>query len=281
MLHSRVLALVLAVAGSCALSLAAQSSLPPTDGTSVSSSATAYPQTPPPAPSSPVEAPKVLRTYIERKPFRDWGIDGFVGLNGAGVDIATPVARHFNARVGGSFLRYTGHFTSDGAQIDASLQVGGAKASLDWYPWTNGFRVSPLFVFGIQTKVRASVLVPPGQNISLDDHTYFSSATDPLRGAAGVDTRKVAPGLSIGFGNIIPRRNQHFSFPVEVGFYYINQPRLKVTFQGSACIKYGCEDVTKDPEFQSDLQEFIARNNHNLSYASFFPVASFGVGYRF
>jgi hypothetical protein len=36
-----------------------------------------------------------------------------------------------------------------------------------------------------------------------------------------------------------------------------------------------------DPGFQKDLAAFIARNNHNLSYASFFPVFSAGLAYSF
>jgi hypothetical protein len=39
--------------------------------------------------------------------------------------------------------------------------------------------------------------------------------------------------------------------------------------------------VQQDEGFQRDLAAFIRRNNNNLSYASFFPVASFGVGYSF
>jgi hypothetical protein len=39
--------------------------------------------------------------------------------------------------------------------------------------------------------------------------------------------------------------------------------------------------VDQDPGFQQNLAAFIARNNHNLSYASFFPVFSVGFGYAF
>ena len=36
-----------------------------------------------------------------------------------------------------------------------------------------------------------------------------------------------------------------------------------------------------NPDFQQGLDSFIARNNHNLSYAQFIPILNFGVGYRF
>jgi hypothetical protein len=39
--------------------------------------------------------------------------------------------------------------------------------------------------------------------------------------------------------------------------------------------------VNDDGGFQQSLAAFTARNKHNLSYASFFPVFSFGFGYSF
>ena len=88
-----------------------------------------------------------------------------------------------------------------------------------------------------------------------------------------------------GYGNIIPRSGKRFSFPVELGFYYVGQPKLKVAFTGSACDPnqppaVGCQSVDSDQDFQQSLSHFYARNN-NLSYASFFPVFSVGLDYRF
>lgn len=214
------------------------------------------------------------------------GVEGHFGINGVGGDIAVPIARKWNVRLGGQHFGYTGHFTSDGAQIDATMHLGGGKGSVDWFPFGNGFHISPQVFFAIQTNVRGTVVVPAGQTISLDGGDYVSSAADPLTGNARISTRKVAPGLALGWGNISPRGSAHWSFPVEIGFYYIGQPRLLVNFKGTACDPtqppaIGCENVLLDTGFQRDLANFIARNNNNLSYASFFPVAQFGVGYRF
>ncbi|MGI4853599.1 MAG: hypothetical protein ACRYF4_06070 [Janthinobacterium lividum] len=209
-----------------------------------------------------------------------------VGINGAGGDIAMPVAQHFNLRVGGDYAQYSTTFTEEGANVSAALRLGHGKVAVDWFPFGNGFRISPMAVFAVQTHVDATVLVPAGSTITLDGSDYVSSNADPLRGSAQVKTRSAAPGLTVGWGNIAPHGNRHWSFPVEIGFYYIGQPDLTVNFQGSACDPnypqpLGCQDVTQDPGFQKDLGAFIRRNQNNLSYASFFPEASFGVGYRF
>ena len=218
--------------------------------------------------------------------FHGLGFDVHAGVNGAGGDIALPVARRFNVRVGGDYLRYSGQFTEQGADVDAAVRLGNGRAALDWFPFGNGFRVSPQLVFAIQTRLDATVVIPPGRSIELNGQEFVSSDFDPLHGAATVRTRKTAPGISVGWGNISPHGDRHWSFPTELGFYYIGQPSLTVNFSGTACDPtqppaIGCEQVAQDPDFQQSLAAFIRRNQHNLSYASFFPIASVGVGYRF
>jgi hypothetical protein len=220
------------------------------------------------------------------RPFSKVGIDGHVGINGIGFDVATNVAKKFNVRAGADFFSYGTSFQEQGADVTADLRLRSGHASLDWFPFGNGFRLSPLVSFGNNNRVVATALVPSGSTITLNGQDYISSMTDPLHGAGSVDFRKVSPGFSLGFGNIIPRNKSHFSIPVEAGFYYVGQPGLKVNFTGSACDPteppaIGCENVDSDPGFQHDLAAFIARNNHNVSYASFFPIFSVGLGYRF
>jgi hypothetical protein len=126
--------------------------------------------------------------------------------------------------------------------------------------------------------------------MDMNGSNYVSSNSDPLRGSATVDFRRVAPGVTLGFGNLVPRstltHRPHFSFPSEVGFYYVGQPTLKVGFSGSACIpgypqSIGCESASHNAEFLQSVAAFQARNERNLRYASFFPVFSAGIGYAF
>jgi hypothetical protein len=219
-------------------------------------------------------------------PFSAVGLDAHIGFSGVGFDVAAPVARHFNVRAGGDFFSYSTTFVEQGATVNAALQLRSGHASLDWFPFRNGFHVSPLVNLANNNKGRATVLVPAGSTIELNGANYISSLTDPLHGSGSVDFRKTSPGLTVGWGNIVPRSKRHLSFPVELGFYYVGQPTLKAAFTGSACDPsqpetIGCESVDDDASFQANLNAFRARNNHNLSYASFFPIFTSGVGYSF
>ena len=220
------------------------------------------------------------------EPFGSIGIALRAGIGGLGVDVATPLTPKFNLRAGFDYFKYGYSFREEGADINAELRLSAGHASLDWFPFGGRFRLSPTIVFANNNKAHATALVPPGTTLSLNGEDYVSSTADPLHGSGTVTFRKTSPGLTLGFGNIIPRKRSHFSIPFEAGFYYVNQPRLSIDFSGKACDPgysqdIGCSEVTDDPGFQHDLAAFIARNNHNLSYASFYPVISIGFGYTF
>jgi hypothetical protein len=220
------------------------------------------------------------------RPFSRIGIDSHTGLGGAGFDVATPLSRAFNLRVGSDFFRYATSFQEQGANVAVNLHMQAAHASLDWFPFGGRLRLSPLVVFANNNRVEATALIPSGSTVTLNGQDFISSLSDPLHGGGSVEFRKVSPGFSFGLGDIIPRTKGHLSFPIEAGFYYVGQPDLKVNFSGSACDPaqppvVGCQSVSQDATFQKNLAAFIARNNHNLSYASFFPIFSMGFGYAF
>jgi hypothetical protein len=219
-------------------------------------------------------------------PFSKIGIASHAGLAGVGFDIATPLARNFNLRTGSDFFGYSTTFEEQGANVAINLHMQSGHASLEWFPFGGRFRLSPTMVFANNNRVQAKALIPSGSTITLNGQNYISGIADPLHGNGVVTFRRVSPGLTLGFGNLIPRTRAHFSVPVEAGFYYAGQPGLKVSFSGSACDptqppSIGCQSVTQDAAFQQSLAAFIARNNHNLSYASFFPIFSVGFGYAF
>jgi hypothetical protein len=237
-------------------------------------------------PAATRQVPPNIVMPVSARPFSRVGFDAHVGIGGVGFDVASPLSRKFNLRSGADFFSYNASFQEQGADITADLRLRSGHASLDWFPFGGRFRLSPLLVYGNNNRVIATALVPSGSTITLNGQDYISSYTDPLHGSGSIDFRKISPGFSLGFGNIIPRNKSHFSIPVEAGFYYVGQPGLKVAFTGSACdptqpAAIGCESVDSDAGFQQNLAAFTARNNHNLSYASFFPILTLGFGYRF
>jgi hypothetical protein len=230
----------------------------------------------------PPAARSTTQTY---RPLSALGFATRVGLAGTGFDIATPLATRFNLRAGGDFFSYATTFLEQGANIGVNVHLRSGHAAIDWFAFGGHFRLSPQLVFGNNNRILATAVIPSGSTVTLNGEDYISSYSDPLHGSGRIDFHKVSPGLSLGFGNVLPRTGRHFSIPVELGFYYAGQPRLQVAFTGSACdpnypASVGCESVDQDPGFQQSVAAFRVRNDHNLSYASFFPIFSVGFGYR-
>jgi len=218
-------------------------------------------------------------------PFSQMALSTQIGLAGPGFDLATPLARKLNLRTGLNTFSFATSFQEQGANVGINLHLLSAHAALDWFPFGGRLRLSPLVVFSNNNRILATAIIPSGSTVTLNGQDYISSYTDPLHGAGRIGFRKVAPGFSFGFGNMLPRKRSRYSIPVELGFYYVGQPSLQVSFSGSACdpnvpASIGCQSVDQDPGFQKNLAAFIARNNHNLSYASFFPIFSVGFAYR-
>jgi hypothetical protein len=57
-----------------------------------------------------------------------------------------------------------------------------------------------------------------------------------MGGTASADfPRNFAPTLMAGFGNMIPRTGNHFSFPLEFGVAFIGRPQIDLKLSGTAC----------------------------------------------
>jgi hypothetical protein len=216
--------------------------------------------------------------------FSTVGIGAKVSPLGIGVDVATPLWRGANLRVGGNFFNYSDNFSQDGFHYHASLRFRSVQAGVDWFPFHNGFRVTPGALLYSGNRVTATPTVLGGQTFTLNDTDYISSATDPIRGSGKVEFAKAAPTLTVGWGNLVPRgEGRHLSFPVEVGFAYVGDPTVSFHLSGSACdaTGQGCAVITNDPTFQANVQAEQRKIQDDVSPLRFYPIVSAGVGYRF
>lgn len=179
---------------------------------------------------TPVRASQEPRVF---RPFSRIGVAWRLGIGGAGFDVATPLARKLNLRAGYDRFGYTFAFKEEGADVNAAMRMSAGHTALDWFPFGGWFRISPLMVFANSNQMRGTALIPAGNSLSMNGQDYVSSSSDPLHGSGSVTFRKVSPGLTLGFGNMIPRKKSHVSFPVEAGFYYVGQPTLKVILRAA------------------------------------------------
>ncbi len=220
------------------------------------------------------------------RPFSTVAVGVKAAVTGVGIDIAPPVGPHLNARLSGGYFAYNTNIRADKIVYNGDLQFRRGNFSLDYFPFSGkfreGFRISPGLTFYNGNSGTATTSVAGGQYFFLNGVQYTSSATDPVHGTANLDFgRTVAPSITVGFGNMIPRDGARWSIPFEIGFDYVGRPAIALNLSGSACQLAVCTPIASNSTTQANIKGEQAMLASDLSGFRFWPVASIGIAYRF
>jgi hypothetical protein len=232
------------------------------------------------APPVPAAAPAVPAKESSEGRF-PIGVGVKVSTLGIGGEVAVAVSHRSNVRFGFNAFSYGHTFIKDGATYKGNLDLRSAQATYDLF-LLSWFHVSPGVLVYNGNKVNANVSVPGGQTFTLSNTSYVSDAADPITGTGKLTVYKAAPMILFGIGNLVPR-SRHFSTSFEIGAAYQGPPRVTLNLSGSACDSTGlfCRSISSDPTIQSNIAAEQAKLNKSASPYKFYPVLSFGVGYRF
>ena len=217
-------------------------------------------------------------------PSRTLGVTAKLSSGGVGLDLTVPFAPRFALRAGASFLSVDGSLVVKNINIDGNLKLQNAFAGVDFFPFHNSFRITPGFSFANRTTASANLSIPGGQSFSFGNgNTNTSDPADPVNGnAAFVFGHNFSPRLTLGWANAIPHRNQHFSFPFEIGAEYIPPPTVRLAVGGSACqVEAGTTFLDCGPVDQADIVEEQRELVEDVKPLRVFPVISLGVTYWF
>jgi hypothetical protein len=223
-------------------------------------------------------------------PFSRMAFGGGVSAMGINLQAAVIANRYMNLRGVGNFFNYSiNNISTNGLNVSGKLNFATAGASVDFFPFPNhGFRLSPGVLFYNQNQVTATMVAPGGTSFTLNDYTYYSSQANPVTGAGGVSLNKRSPAFTIttGWGNMIPRRGGHFSFPFEIGAAFVGSPAVNMALlSGQVCADpqgtVGCQNVVGNSQIDSNLQAQVAKYQSDLNPLNIYPIFSFGVAYSF
>ena len=278
-IYFRVLAVLLVSCSGPAWSQSAGFESGPADRNYSSSSVAAL-VSPDDASTSTRPAAEVVRP--SNKPFSAFAIALKVGTGGIGPEIATPLNSFMNLR--GSFQIFDSklNFKTSGIHSMADLTIQNAQASVDIFPFHGRFHISPgVTVYG-DNHLTSNLSVPGGTSFLLGPDGYTSDPNDPVTGLGRIKFgNPVAPRLTIGWGNMLPRNGGHFSIPFEIGFQYISAPTLEIDLNGSVCDpNNSCGPVGQGTEPQ-DLQTEINQLETDLRPLRFYPIIAIGFSYKF
>jgi len=209
------------------------------------------------------------------------GVGVKVSTLGIGGEVAVAVSHRSNVRFGFNSFSYRHTFDKDGVTYKGTLDLRSAQATYDLF-FFKEFHVSPGVLVYNGNNVTANASVPGGQSFTLNNTNYVSDVADPVSGTGKLTVYKAAPMLLVGFGNLVPR-SRHFSTSFEIGAAYQGPPRVTLNLGGSACDSTGlfCRSISSDPTIQANVASEQAKLNKSASPYKFYPVLSFGVGFKF
>lgn len=216
--------------------------------------------------------------------FDSFGVGVKVSTLGVGAEVATPVVRIVNFRAGFNVLGYSRDFSKDGISYDSHLNFKTVEGHIDIFPFGGQFHVSPGFLAYLDDPIKATEFVPAGQSFTLGGIVYYSDPAAPTTGSGKIDFNQAAPMLTIGWGNLVPRKHsKHFSFPVELGVAFQGSPNTTLNLSGNVCDSPGvnCRSVASDPNVQANIAAEQNKINNSVSFLQAYPIISAGFGYKF
>jgi hypothetical protein len=210
-----------------------------------------------------------------------------VGVNvstlGLGAEMAARMTQRTNIRGGFNAFSLSRGFSKDGVNYSGEIDFRNLEGHLDIFPSAGAFHVSPGFVAYIGDPVTATAGVPAGQSFTLGGVSYYSDTSSPAHGSGKIDVHRAAPMITVGWGNLIPRKaGKHLSFPFEIGVAFQGSPHATVNLAGHVCILpgTGCRSAS-DPTVQTNLRAEQTKINHDLSFLKVYPIISTGIAYKF
>ena len=207
------------------------------------------------------------------------------GTLGIGGQVAVRVLPKANIRGGFSLYNFNRTFDKDGITYNGTLNLGAVAANFDYY-LLGPLHVSPGLLLYNRFHGAATALAPAGQRFTLGNTTYQSGAANPLNGALAISPKRVAPEILIGFGNLVPRSGRHFTVNLDLGVVFQGSPDATLALAGLACVPPNssgptCVNAATDATVQANIAAQQTKLNDDLKAFKYYPVISFGIGWKF
>jgi hypothetical protein len=195
------------------------------------------------------------------------------GTTGFGGDLSFPVTDHFGLRAnlyGGSISHST---TESGVHYDARMRFNTAMGLLDFFPAGGRFRLSAGVAYNNnRLDLRARGSSDSSGTIEINDRTYSIADIGPVTGELRFN--KANPYFGVGWGNGSRNLGAGLFFSADLGILIVN-PRVRLSANcPSAFTPAQCSQLN------NDLREEEQQFKDDWGYHSWYPVLSFGIGYR-
>lgn len=193
------------------------------------------------------------------------------GSTGFGADLGIPITDQFGLRgtaYGGS---YSDRTTESGVRYESKFRFGTAMVLADFFPGGGRFRLS---VGAAYNDNRIDLVARDGSGtIDVGGRTYNISDIGPVTGR--VRFNRANPYFGLGWGNAARSLGPGLFFSADIGVLRV---KPKVTLSANCRPPLTpAECAQLEANLRAEEQEF----EDDYGYRAWYPVLSFGIGYRF
>ncbi|MES2150967.1 MAG: hypothetical protein V4508_14400 [Pseudomonadota bacterium] len=195
-----------------------------------------------------------------------------VGSTGVGAHIIVPMEPTLNGRFGANYFKHSSNMTAGSVEYDVKTTLQTIDILFDWYPLqASALHLTAGAVFN-GNKYDATGKPNADGNYVIADTPFSGALVSKLNG--GIDYRKAAPYLGIGWGNPLTSRNA-WSFTADAGV--ILQGKPNATLASTGCEEDHAQCFLLVYAVQAEKARFVDEVPRFKAY----PVLRMGLAYRF
>ncbi|MFQ5680546.1 MAG: hypothetical protein ACE5GG_00605 [Candidatus Omnitrophota bacterium] len=188
------------------------------------------------------------------------------GTLGGGAEGVLRLTRNINARLGVNAFQYTYSGTESDVKYDLDLNLLSFSGLVDWFPFSGSFHLSG---GALVNRNKLDLTAQSAASYIIGNTTYTSAQLGTLTGE--LDFKELAPYAGIGWGNPFGREGR-WTFVLDLGVMFQGAPNVSLSADGS---------LSGNAAFQADLAREEENLEDEIGNFEFYPVASFGITYRF
>ena len=195
-----------------------------------------------------------------------------VGTTGVGAHLVVPMESNLNGRFGANYFKHSFSEKDGSVDYDLKAKLQTVDILFDYFPMAGSpFRVTAGALYN-GNNVSAHAKPNADGTYKLNGIVYKAADVGTLTG--GVDYRKAAPYLGIGWGNPLKSASA-WSFTADVGAYFQGKPNTTLTSIGCTTSSLVCNTLVTDVN-----AEKTSFTNDIAKYKTY-PVLRVGMAYRF
>ena len=193
-----------------------------------------------------------------------------VGTLGGGIELAHAFTETLGFRLAANGLNHNTTETYESVNYDAKLKLATGQLLLDWFPFSNNFRISAGAMYN-GNKLTLDGIPSPGGTFTINGISYPTSEVSALNGTVGFKT--AAPYVGLGYGRPV---GKGLLFTADLGVLFQGAPQSTLTATCAA----GTPALTCS-QIQSSVAAEQAQLNDDMSKYQYYPVVSIGLAYVF